>query len=97
MDIIFQGLHNSEEAAESLLSVLRLFKERYHIENFREMHLSVTLVNDLNEDVELVDNETAKTYRVLEVQRHGCELTTGRRTSPMLQLVIDNTRDQGKG
>lgn len=97
MDIIFQGKHSSEEAAESLLSVLRLFKERYHIESFREMHLTVTLVNELDEDVELMDSETSRTYRVLEVQRHGCELTTGRRNSPMLQLVIDNTRDQGKG
>ncbi|MCC5014018.1 MULTISPECIES: hypothetical protein [Legionella] len=91
MDIIFQGKHNSEEAAESLLSVLRLFKERYHISQFREMHLTVTLVDDQGDDVELVDSETAQAYRTFEVYRKGHELT-GRRGQPMLQLVVDNTR-----
>lgn len=91
MDIIFQGKHNSEEAAESLLSVLRLFKERYHISQFREMHLTVTLVDDQGDDVELVDSETAQAYRTFEVYRKGHELA-GRRGQPMLQLVVDNTR-----
>ncbi|KTC96304.1 hypothetical protein [Legionella feeleii] len=91
MDIIFQGKHNSEEAAESLLSVLRLFKERYHISQFREMHLTVTLVDDQGDDVELVDSETAQAYRIFEVYRKGHELT-GRQGQPMLQLVVDNTR-----
>lgn len=91
MDIIFQGNHNSEEAAESLLTVLRLFKERYHIEQFREMHLTVTLVDEQGDDVELVDSETSQTYRTFEVYRKGYELT-GRRGQAMLQLVVDNTR-----
>lgn len=91
MEIIFQGRHDSDEAAESLLSVIRLFKERYHIGQFREMHLSVTLVDEQGEDVELIDSETAEAFRVFEVYRQGHELTkaSGR---PMLKLVIDNTR-----
>ena len=91
MDIIFQGRHDSEEAAESLMSVLRLFKERYHIGQFREMHLSVTLVDDQGEDVELVDTETAEAYRIFEVYREGRgqPKVSGR---PGLKLVIDNTR-----
>lgn len=91
MDIIFQGRHNSEEAAESFLSVLRLFKERYKITHFREMHLTVTLVDEHGDDVELVDSETAKAYRTFEVYRTGHELQ-GRKGQPMLQLVVDNTR-----
>lgn len=91
MDIIFQGNHNSEEAAESLLHVLRLFKDRYKIGQFREMHLSFTLVDEQGDDVELIDSETAKAYRTFEVYRHGYEIA-GRKGSPMLQLVIDNTR-----
>ncbi|MBA2652355.1 MAG: hypothetical protein H0U73_08835 [Tatlockia sp.] len=91
MDIIFQGKHNSEEAAESLLSVLRLFKERYKIDQFREMHLTVTLVNAQDEDVELIDSETSQPFRIFEVYRTGYELN-GRRGRPMLQLVVDNTR-----
>ena len=91
MEIIFQGRHDSDEAAESLLSVLQLFKERYHIGQFREMHLSVTLVDEQGEDVELVDSETAEAYRVFEVYRQGHELTKGKKR-PTLKLVIDNTR-----
>lgn len=92
MDIIFQGMHNTEEAAENFLSVLRLFKERYHIEQFREIHLTVTLVDEQGEDVELVDTDTSQIYRVFEVYRKGHELSTGRVTRPALQLVVDNTR-----
>jgi len=92
MDIILQGEHNTEETAESLLSVLRMFKERYHISQFREIHLAVTLVDEHGDDVELVDSETAQTYRVFEVFRNGQELTAGRKSRPMLQLVVDNTR-----
>lgn len=95
MDIIFQGNHNSEEAAESLLSVLRLFKDRYQISQFREIHLTVTLVDDVGEDVELVDSESGKVYRVFEVYRKGCELSTGRRNHAVLELVVDNTHKQG--
>jgi len=91
MDIIFQGKHNSEEAAESLLSVLRLFKERYKIGHFRELHLTVTLVDDQGEDIELVDSETLEPYRTFEVYRNGFELNKGK-GKPKLRLVVDNTR-----
>ena len=91
MEIIFEGRHDSEEAVESLISVLRLFKDRYHIGQFREMHLSVTLVDEQGEDVELVDSETSEAYRIFEVYREGRALpkVSGR---PGLKLVIDNTR-----
>jgi len=92
MDIIFQGMHNTEEVAENFLSVLRLFKDRYHIEQFREIHLTVTLVDEQGEDVELVDSDTAQVYRVFEVYRKGQELSTGRVTRASLKLVVDNTR-----
>jgi len=91
MEIIFHGRHDSAEAEESLLSVIRLFKDRYKIGQFREMHLSVTLVDEQGEDVELIDSETSEAYRIFEVHRQGQEHTkvTGR---PELKLVIDNTR-----
>ncbi len=92
MDIIFQGNHSSEEAAESLLSVLRLFKERYHVSQFREMHLMVTLVDAQGDDVELVDSETAQAYRVFEVYKNGSELAAKRRGQSIMQLVVDNTK-----
>ena len=91
MEIIFQGRHDSDEASESLLSIIRLFRERYHIGQFREMHLSVTLVDEKGEDIELIDSETAEAYRIFEVCRQGHEQAriSGR---PALKLVIDNTR-----
>ncbi len=91
MDIILQGQHNSDEAVESLERVLQLFKERYKISNYREIHLTVTLVDDYGDEVELIDTETNQPYRVFEVYRKGYELA-GRRGFPMLQLVVDNTK-----
>ena len=90
MEIIFQGKHDSTEAVESLQSIIRLFKDRYHISQFREMHLTVTLVDDAGDDVELVDSQTAQAYRVFEVHREGYELS-GREGDPVLKLVVDNT------
>ena len=92
MEIIFQGKHDSEEAVASLLSVIRLFKERYHISQFREMHLTVTLVDDRGDDVELIDTETEQSYRTFEVYRDG-QAFIRRRGLPMLKLVVDNTHD----
>lgn len=90
MEIIFHGRHDSSEAAESLQGIIRLLKERYHIGQFREMHLSVTLVDNGGEDVELIDSETEHAYRVFEVYRQGQELLSGT-GRPALKLVIDNT------
>ena len=91
MEIVFQGRHDSQEAAECLQSVIRLFKERYQIGQFREMHLSVTLVDEQGSDIELVDSETDEAYRVFEIYRdsHQFKQTLGR---PGLKLVVDNTR-----
>jgi molecular chaperone GrpE (heat shock protein) len=91
MDIILQGQHDGQETVQSLDRVLQLFKERYSINGFREIHLTVTLVDEQGDEVELIDTDTNQAYRVFEVYRKGYELT-GRRGIPMLQLVVDNTR-----
>lgn len=94
MDVIFDGGHDTAEAAEQLMSVIRLFKERYQIGHFREMHLVLTLVDDDGEDVELVDSESGEIYRTFEVYRNGDELRASRhsRQNHRLKLVVDNTR-----
>lgn len=92
MEIIFHGRHNSNEAAESLISILKLFNERYQIGQFREMHLSITLVDEQGVDVELVDSETDEAYRIFEVYRQGQETARSTGHRPSLKLVIDNTR-----
>lgn len=91
MDIILQGEHSGDEAAQSLERVLQLFKERYHIAGFREIHLTVTLIDEQGDDVELVDSESNQAYRIFEVYRQGYELE-GRKGMPLLQLVVDNTK-----
>lgn len=91
MDIILKGQHSSEEAAQSLARVLDLFKERYHIAAFREIHLNVTLIDEQGDDVELVDSESNQAYRIFEVYRHGYELD-GKKGKPILKLIVDNTR-----
>jgi hypothetical protein len=91
MDIILQGEHSGDEAAKSLERILQLFKERYHIAGFREIHLTVTLIDDQGDDVELVDSESNQAYRTFEVYRQGHEFE-GRRSTPVLQLVVDNTK-----
>lgn len=93
MDIILQGRHSGEEAAQSLARVLELFKERYHIAGFREIHLTVTLIDEQGDDVELVDSESNQAYRIFEVYRQGYELN-GKKGTPVLQLVVDNTRNR---
>ncbi|MFI4919285.1 MAG: hypothetical protein ACHP65_06995 [Legionellales bacterium] len=91
MDIILQGKHDSDEALESLERVLKLFNERYHINKFCEIHLLVTLIDEQDDIVELIDSDSNKAYRVFEVFRNGYELA-GRQGVPMLQLVVDNTK-----
>lgn len=94
MEIIFDGEYTSEEAMEHVNSIIHLFEERYHLRHFREMHLSLTLVNAAGEEVELVDSETSEVYRVLEVCREGKALKTASRPRQRLALVIDNTRNR---
>jgi len=91
MDIILQGVHSGDEAALSLQRVLQLFKDRYDIACFREIHLTVTLIDEQGDDVELIDSETNQVYRIFEVYRQGYELN-GKKGIPVLQLVVDNTK-----
>lgn len=96
MEIIFDGHHSEEEVCESIASIVKLFRERYQIDQFREMHLSMTLVDDTGEDVELVDSQTNEPYRIFEVyrDREACELKKSASIShlrPRLKLVVDNT------
>lgn len=91
MEIILKGEHEGAEAVASLERVLQLFKERYKINGYREIHLSVVLVDDQGDEVELIDSDTNQTYRVFEVYRRGYELSTTKGV-PLLQLVVDNTK-----
>jgi hypothetical protein len=90
MEIILKGQHNTTELMEDLQGVLNLLNKRYQVANFREINLSLTLVDLRGEVVELVDNESNEVYRILEVYRRGCELAG--KDGPLVHLVVDNTR-----
>lgn len=98
MQILFHGDHSAEEAAESLLSILKLFKDRYSIDNYRSMNLNLTLLNEEGEDVELVDVGSSEVLGVFEVYKSGVEesnsILPNERAVPHLQLVVDNTKKQ---
>lgn len=100
MDIIFKGKHSGEELVKSLSSVMALFKEKYHVPHVREVHLTVTLVDEMGQDVELVDNQNSTVYRIFEVYREDkCfrGLEDSQRAS-FMKLVVDNTKKgDGKG
>lgn len=91
MNIIFQGHQSAEEAVESLMSIIKLFKERYGVEQFREMQLDLTLMDEEGEDVELVDAQTSEVFRVFEVYKVGGIRIPQKRQSG-LRLVVDNTK-----
>lgn len=92
MQIMFHGNQSAEEAAESILSILKLFKERYGIQNYREMHLNLTLMDTDGEDVELIDASTSEVLGVFEVYKSGEYRNAQNDDQPNLRLVVDNTK-----
>lgn len=99
MKIMFHGSQSTEEAAESLLSILKLFKERYGINQFREMNLDLVLQDSDGEDVELIDARTSEILGIFEVfqnERQYNEMLQGdepiRAVAPHLKLVVDNDK-----
>ena len=97
MHIVFQGEQTTEEAAESLLSILKLFKDRYGISHFKEMRLNMTLQDDTGEDVELVDSTTSEVLGVFEVYQSGQEPPEAKpEITPHLRLVVDNSKSDAE-
>ena len=97
MDIIFQGTHSAVETSTTLSQVIQLLNTKYNITDFREIHLSVTLVNNQGEDVELIDNNTNKVYRYFEIRESNPDLKIKKSNNPgKIKLIIDNTIDNNK-
>lgn len=91
MKIVFKGSHTAGEAAESVLSILKLFKDRYGIRNFRNLNLDLTLLDNQGQDVELVDASTSEILSVFEVYKSSTTEKTPKRIGH-LTLVVDNTK-----
>lgn len=90
MQIRFHGKQSAEEAAESLLSIFKMFQERYGIKHYREIYLDVTFLDTEGHDVELVDASTSEVLGVFEVYKSGEYERLS--NEPPIRLVIDNTK-----
>lgn len=91
MEIIFHGQQDWEKTQDSLLEIIQMLHDKYQIEQLKEVHLSLTLVDQQGFDVELIDSETQKAYRILEVFRNNQEYLRVKQSAP-LTLVVDNTK-----
>ena len=46
MEIIFNGEYDGKKTSESLEAIIRMFRERFHINQFKEMRLSLVLIDN---------------------------------------------------
>ncbi len=99
MEIIFQGEHNTEEAAESLLSILKMLRERYGISHFNDLSLQMNLMDEEGEALELIDMGSQEVLGVLEVYKNAGHYDEIKNSPPGLaskpshiKLVVDNTK-----
>jgi len=92
MQVIFQGEQSSEETTQSVNNIIKLFQERYGITQFRELKISMVLMDEQGDDIELVDSRTSEVFRIFEVYKsgEGIKPVSSIKTPP-LQLVVDNT------
>jgi len=91
MDVYFRDKQDTDDVADSIMSILKMFQNRYGIEQFREIQLSMTLVDSQGDDVELIDSVTNEVFKVFEVVKAGEEPKLCRSQKPQLKLVVDNT------
>jgi hypothetical protein len=91
MEIILHGQQDWQKTKDSLLEIIQMLHDKYHIEQLKEVHLSLTLVDQQGFDVELIDSETQQAYRILEVFRNNQEYLRIKQSTP-LTLVVDNTK-----
>jgi hypothetical protein len=68
MKIKFQGEHTSQEVVESLSAILQMLAEQYHIKDFSDIKLNMTLIRS-GEAVELMDPDTGEIFDILEVHK----------------------------
>lgn len=87
MNIMFEGQFDEQAAQEHIQRVLRFLEDRYSIRQFRDVQLSLTLLDEKGHEVELVNTETAEVYRVMEVARSGAIILRSK-GRPTLRLVV---------
>ena len=86
---MLKGAHSEKEIVESLAHVFELFKQRYGIETYRELYLTLTLVDAQGDDVELVDTKTNEVFSRFDIL-DTTPSNEPQYRKPALKLVVDN-------
>ena len=86
MDILFHGEHTHKDIAAAIEDVLYLLHERWDVQAFKDLHLSLILVDESGFEVELVDSNTQQDLRVLNVYKKNNSYVQKRKI-PHLKLV----------
>ena len=95
MIIHFDGTHDNKEVEEGLASMLQIFKERYQICRYREIHLNFTLVDEQGFDLELVNEATQEPLTQFNIcTSDRVEVLASKPSATNLRLVVDNTRSK---
>lgn len=88
MDIRFHGQLTQEHTLSGLQEVFQLLVERYQVQRFKEVHVSLILVDAQGFEVDLVDSDTHQTLRVLDVDRR--EKTSIKKRSKVALRLVKN-------
>ncbi len=67
MEILFHGQHTHKDLAAAIEDVLYLLHDRWNVQSFNDLHLSLILTDDAGFEVELMDSNTHQDLRVLNV------------------------------
>lgn len=92
MKIIFKGDLANSEAADGFYSIMNLFKDRYGIDFFRGMTVTMTMLDSDGEEVELVDAETCQVFDLFEISKAGHIRQRSSQEKEGIRLVVDNTK-----
>ena len=86
MEIVFHGEHGHADIAVVIEDVLNLLNARWSVESFKDLHLSLTLVDHLGFEIDLIDSNTGHDLRVMNVYPHD-HCYVQKRKLPNLKLV----------
>ena len=86
MEILFHGEHAHSDIAVAIENVLNLLHTRWSVESFKDLHMSLILVDDCGFEVELIDSHTKQDLRVMNIYKHDDGYIKQRKI-PRLKLV----------
>jgi len=86
MDILFHGEHAHSDIAAAIENVINLLHDRWHVQSFKDLHVSLVLVDESGFEIELIDSVTQQDLRVMNIYKHDHSYVQQRKF-PQLKLV----------